>query len=71
MNYVANFLAQTEDGVLHSYWHLDILICEYKRALREGIKLTLFTRENVFGSYKYSPISYESLVQLYESENVG
>lgn len=59
----ANFLVQTPDKQLHSYWRLDILLCDYAVNKSSGLidGVTLFQKVDNHSSYKYEAVTYEEL----------
>lgn len=63
MTEIPNYLVQTDDKVLHTYWHLDILLCDV--ALNKE-RVSIFKKVSGTTTYKYVPVNVEELKEVRE-----
>ncbi len=62
------YLVQDSDGILHSYWRLDLLLCDLASSRRDGIEAAGLWQMAHGMTTRYMPTTYDTLRAVYAAQ---
>ncbi len=62
------YLMQDAEGTLHSYWRLDVLLCDLASNRRDGVRPGGLWQVQAGLTTRYVPTAYEALRSAYAAQ---